>query len=202
MKTGIMGGTFDPIHTGHLVLGEQAWQELNLDTVMFMPSGNPPHKTDRRGRASNEDRLAMVSLAIADNPHFECSDFEMKRTGYIYTFETLELLKKERPQDDFYFIIGADSLFEFDLWRMPERICRNCTLVAAIRGGFTEAALDLRIKEVSRRYGARIERLHIPGIEISSNMIRTALKEGRSVRYYLPEAVRDYIYENRIYISS
>ena len=132
-KIGIMGGTFDPIHMGHLILGEQSYEQFQLDKVLFMPSGNPPHKRDRAGRASDNQRVDMVRLAIEDNPHFELSLAEMHETGYTYTYRTLEELKEYNPDTDYYFIIGADSLFAFDEWMEPERICRACTLVVAVR---------------------------------------------------------------------
>ena len=199
MKTGIMGGTFDPIHTAHLILGESAREEYGLDTVLFMPTGNPPHKTARKGRACSEDRLMMVRLAISGNPHFECSDLEMQRSGFIYTWQTLEILKEERPGDEFFFIIGGDSLKDFSSWRRPDKICENCTLLAAVRDGMSREELDLRISEVRSKYGARIFELHTPNMDISSHMIRNMIGSGRSARYYLPENVREYILEKRIY---
>ncbi|MGN0433508.1 MAG: nicotinate (nicotinamide) nucleotide adenylyltransferase, partial [Bilifractor sp.] len=121
-KIGIMGGTFDPIHIGHLILGEAARQQFSLDKVFFMPAGNPPHKRNRAGRAGDEQRVDMVRLAIASNPGFELSLFEMNEDGYSYTYRTLEMLRNKNPDMDFYFIMGADSLFDFDQWREPQRI--------------------------------------------------------------------------------
>ena len=128
-----MGGTFDPIHMGHLILGEQSYEQLSLDKVLFMPSGNPPHKRNRAGRASDRQRVDMVRLAISDNPHFELSLAEMHEKGYTYTYRTLEELKEQNPDTDYYFIIGADSLFSFEEWKEPGRICDACTLVVAVR---------------------------------------------------------------------
>ena len=118
-RIGIMGGTFDPIHMGHLILGEKAYEQFQLDKVLFMPSGNPPHKKNRQGRATDEQRVEMVRRAISDNPHFELSLAEMHENGYTYTYHTLETLKTENPDTDYYFIIGADSLYNFDTWREP-----------------------------------------------------------------------------------
>ena len=109
-KIGIMGGTFDPIHMGHLILGEIAYEQFSLDKVLFMPAGNPPHKQKRLGRASEKQRIEMVKLAIADNPHFELSLEEMNLEGYSYTYRTLERLNFKNPDTKYYFIIGADSL--------------------------------------------------------------------------------------------
>ena len=122
-----MGGTFDPIHIGHLILGESAWQQLGLDYVIYLPAGNPPHKQHREGRATDRQRMDMVQLATAENPHFIVSDFEMNEDGFTYTYRTLEHMRKEYPGAEIYFIIGADSLFDFDTWREPQKICDNCT---------------------------------------------------------------------------
>ena len=115
-KIGIMGGTFDPVHVGHLILGEAAYRQFSLERVWFMPSGNPPHKRDRTGGATDEQRVEMVRLAISDNPHFRLSLIEMYEDGYSYTYRTLEYLRKQYPDTEFYFIIGGDSLFEFNHW--------------------------------------------------------------------------------------
>lgn len=132
-KIGIMGGTFDPIHVGHLILGEKAYEQLGLDKILFMPAGNPPHKRNRKGRASDEQRVEMVNLAIQGNPHFELSLIEMNAEGFTYTYCTLETLKKQNPDTDYYFIIGADSLYNFATWMEPARICQACTIVVATR---------------------------------------------------------------------
>ena len=120
-RVGIMGGTFDPIHIGHLILGESAWQQFSLEKVLFMPSGNPPHKKGREG-ATNEQRVEMVRLAIASNPHFVLSLEEMHEKGYVYTKETLRRLRAQHPDTDYYFILGADSLLTFDKWYCWEEI--------------------------------------------------------------------------------
>ena len=122
-KIGIMGGTFDPIHIGHLILGEAAYEQFGLDEVWFLPAGNPPHKRNRAGRAKDAQRVEMVRRAIASNPHFVLCTKEMEDEGYTYSYRTLEAMRKEHPGTEFYFIIGADSLFYFDEWKNPERIC-------------------------------------------------------------------------------
>lgn len=124
-RIGIMGGTFDPIHIGHLILAEKAYEELDLDEVWFMPSGNPPHKQNRTGRASDKQRVEMVRRAIADNPHFRLSTEEMHPDGYTYTYEIIGTPAMRNIRIIFYyFIIGADSLYDFDMWRRPDRICK------------------------------------------------------------------------------
>lgn len=199
MRIGLMGGTFDPIHIGHLILGETAYEQFNLDRVIYMPAGNPPHKRHREGRASNEERYAMVERAIASNPHFQISDFEMKEDDLSFTYRTLETLKEKHPEDTFYFIIGADSLFDFDTWRNPQRICDACTLVAATRNHTPQEKLDAQIQHVRELYHASIEKLESGNIDCSSEMIRSYVAEGHSIRYYVPDCVREYIIEHHIY---
>ena len=198
-RIGLMGGTFDPIHIGHLILGESAYDQLGLERVIYMPAGNPPHKRDREGRASNEARFAMVSRAIAGNPHFAISDLEMTEDGYSYTYRTLELLHKREPDTSWYFIIGADSLFDFDTWREPQRIAAACTLVVATRNHTPDEQLEARIREVRERYHASIIKLDTENIDVSSHEIRQWVADKRSVRYYLTDPVIDYIYEHGLY---
>lgn len=200
-KVGIMGGTFDPIHVGHLIIGEKAYEQLNLDRVLFMPSGNPPHKTYRPGRASDEQRVEMVRRAIEGNPHFQLSLEEMHAEGYSYTYRTLEALNQEHPDTDYYFIIGADSLYNLKDWMKPERILAACTIVIATRNHTPVEALDREMKQLSERYGGNFFRLDTLNIDISSATIREWLQEGQSIRYYVPESVRNYIYQDHIYHS-
>ena len=193
-----MGGTFDPIHIGHLILGESAWQQFSLDKVLFMPSGNPPHKKVREG-ATNEQRVDMVRLAIASNPHFELSMEEMHERGYIYTKETLQRLRRLHPDTEYYFIMGADSLLAFSSWNGPQEICDQCILAVAVRDSMDIETLDSAIDQVRNRYNAKIRKLESPNLDISSHSIRTWYAEGRSIRYYVPEPVRKYIFEKDIY---
>ena len=194
-----MGGTFDPIHMGHLILGEQSFEQLHLDKVLFMPSGNPPHKRNRAGRASDGQRVDMVRLAIEDNPHFELSLTEMHETGYTYTYRTLEELKEQNPDTDYYFIIGADSLFTFDEWREPGRICQACTLVVAVRDHASSDELNQEIKRLSAKYGGHFTLLDTMNIDVSSHQIREWISEGKSLKYYIPDRVISYMKENGIY---
>ena len=151
-KKGIMGGTFDPIHIGHLILGENACLQFGLDSVLFMPSGNPPHKPHRPGRATTDQRVEMVRLAIADNPHFELSLAETHDQGYTYTKETLRRLTAENPDTDYYFIMGADSLFQFEHWKEPGEICQLATLVVAVRDHVSDEKLNEEYREFSDAY--------------------------------------------------
>lgn len=200
-KIGIMGGTFDPIHVGHLILGEKAHEQLGLDKVWFMPSGNPPHKRNREGRASDEQRVEMVKRAISGNPHFELSLIEMDENGYTYTYRTLETLKQQNPDTDYYFIIGADSLYNFATWKEPARICGACTIVAASRNHIPAHSLDQQMTYLSQQYKGCFIRLDTMNIDVSSQDLRRWLKEGRSLRYYVPDDVIAYIRNNHIYMT-
>ena len=198
-RVGIMGGTFDPIHIGHLILGESAYHQFALDRILFMPSGNPPHKKHRDGGASNEERVEMVRRAIASNDHFELSLEEMHEQGYIYTKETLRRLTETHPDTDYYFILGADSLVNFETWNGPQEICRLCTIVVAVRDHMPVLELDKKIAYLKEKYQADIRKLESLNIDISSRTIRSWAAEGRSCRYYVPEAVIEYMKEQKIY---
>ena len=197
-KVGIMGGTFDPIHIGHLILGENAYLQFGLDKVVFMPSGNPPHKKDRDG-GTDLQRMDMVKLAIASNTHFGISDIEMNEDGYTYTYRTLERLVKEHPDTEYYFIIGADSLFYFDSWKNPQRIADACTLVVATRNHTSDEKLDEKIEFVRKLFNAKIEKLDTENIDCSSSQIRSWIKEGHTVKYYVPDTVINYIHTYHVY---
>lgn len=198
-KIGIMGGTFDPIHIGHLILGEKAYEQFSLDKVRFMPAGNPPHKKNRRGRATDEQRVEMVQLAISSNPHFELCLDEMNADGYSYTYRTLERFCRENPEEEYYFIIGADSLFDFDSWREPERICRACYIVVATRNQTSNERLDETMERMREKFHGTFLKLDTPNLDISSNHIRQWIEEGRTIQYYVPDGVRAYIEKNHMY---
>ena len=200
-KVGIMGGTFDPIHVGHLILAESAYQQFGLDEVLIMPSGNPPHKKDRTGGPTLDQRIEMVSLAIEDNDHFTLSTEEAHDKGYTYTRATLERLTSENPDTEYYFIMGADSLFYFDTWKDPERIAQLAVLVVATRYHVDEVQLSEAIASVGQKFGATIEKLSTPNMDISSSMIRDWVRQKQSIRYYVPDRVIDYITKAGLYIN-
>lgn len=200
-KIGIMGGTFDPIHMGHLILGEKSYEQLGLDKVWFMPAGNPPHKKNRKGRASDEQRMEMVRLAIEDNPHFELSLIEMNEEGYTYTYRTLENLRAQNPDTDYYFIIGADSLYTFETWKEPLRICQACTLVVAVRNHTPVDQLNREMEFLNRKYNGRFIRLDTMNIDVSSQLLREWTVQHKSLRYYVPDKVIAYMQEQGIYLG-
>lgn len=197
-RIGLMGGTFDPIHIGHLMLAECAYEQFQLERVLFLPSGNPPHKRMRTG-ASDQDRLEMVRLAIAPNPHFGLDAEEMERSGYTYTNDTLEILTAQHPDTDYYFIIGADSLMAFDTWYCPEGICAHCILAVAVRDQLDQQTIQEKMEELRQKYGAVIYLLQTPDVDISSSHLREMCRENRSIRYYVTDEVFDYIEDKQIY---
>jgi len=197
-KVGILGGTFDPIHIGHLFLAENAYCQFGLDTVLIMPTGNPPHKTDKEV-TDKMHRNKMVQLAIEDNGHLKLSLFEQERSGLIYTADTLKLLCENNPDCEYYFIVGGDSLAYMDKWYKPEVIFAHATILAAIRDDIDDKAVESIADELKRRFGAKIELLRTPEIGVSSSLVRDRVKDGRSIRYYVPKDVEKYIYNNRLY---
>lgn len=196
-RIGLLGGTFDPVHIGHLILAETARDVLQLDHVFFVPAADPPHK---RGQveARAEDRLAMLGLALADNPIFSISHIDLQRNGPHYTADMVEIMRQQIGQDvEMWFLMGLDSLIDFPNWHEPERIRRLARLAAATRPGYVvdwvplEDALPGIIHEVTL--------LPMPGVSIASHHLRQKMQEGHSVRYQLPEAVRQYIAARLLY---
>ena len=198
-KIGIMGGTFDPIHNGHILIGKQAYEEYQLDEIWFMPSGQPPHKKDHIVTEA-EIRCAMTKLAIEEYPYFVFSDFEVRREGNTYTAKTLKLLKERYPEHMFYFIIEADSLFEIESWYHPEEVMASVILMVAGRDyENAERTMDGQIQYLTKKYNARILRLHSKEVDIASAEIRSMAANGRPLSPYVPEKVMKYISCHHLY---
>ncbi len=191
-KLGVMGGTFDPIHHGHLVAAEEVRNELALERVLFLPAGQPWQKSGDQV-TSGIHRLAMTELATADNPSFEVSTIELDREGPTYTIDTLSSLRELHPDDSFFFITGADAMAQILTWKDPDVALELATFVAVTRPG--HEAGDLR------EFGDKIVVLEIPALAISSTDIRARLASGRSIRYLVPEQVRRYIDEHHLYVA-
>lgn len=200
-KIGILGGTFNPVHNGHLALGLAAMEQYDLEEVWLMPSKLPPHKS-HFAMLSEEHRYALAALAAKENAKLIVSDFELKREGPTYTSDTLELLTKEYPEVEFYFIIGGDSLIDFLKWWRPERILELCTLLAAGRAGYEHAQVKQAVKSLQEQFPqAKIGTVELSDYPISSNEIREAFFTGnpKSVAQYLPSAVYHYLLEHKLY---
>ena len=199
MKIGIMGGTFDPIHNAHLMLGRQALKEYHLDEIWFMPSHNPPHKTDHRVTGT-KDRCEMVKLAIAGEPRFRFSDFEISRAGNTYTAQTLKLLKEAYPKHTFFFIVGADSLYHIESWYHPEEVMRQVTILAAGREcEDASCTLEEQAAYLIKKYGAAIFLLHGDTMEVSSQELREREMNGGRIHNLVPKNVERYIEEHGLY---
>ena len=197
-KIGIMGGTFHPIHYGHLMIAENAYEQFDLEQVIFLPTGHAPHK-EFAGNDMTKHRCEMVRLAVADNPHFTISLREAERERTSYTYQTLETMRSEYPDKELYFILGADSLFSLDTWAHPERICASAVILAAVRDNLTETRVDEMIKDLQNRYHAEIHRLITPNFNVSSAAIRARVRQGETIRYLLPDAAAEYIAEHHLY---
>ena len=200
-KIGIMGGTFDPIHIAHLILAEQACVQFGLEKILFMPSSQPPHKDNRMVSAAYH-REAMVLAAIRGNNKFVYSDLEIRRDGITYTSDTLKELHEEYPDTEFYFIMGADSLFAVDTWYKPEEIFKMAIILAGNRMDVPEEKLDHQIAYLRERFGGQIHLIDMPDIAVSSSDIRKRCKEGLPIQYYVPDAVYQYIEANELYVQN
>jgi nicotinate-nucleotide adenylyltransferase len=197
MRVGVFGGTFDPIHIGHLVSAEEAWMALKLERVVFIPAGLPPHKLDHV-MSPVEHRLAMVELAIASNPHFAVSKVDIERFGPCYTVDTIELLRDEwGPGVEIYFIMGSDSLLDILTWHNPRRLIRLCRFAVVSRSGY-QVDLD-ELDALLPGVTSRVQMLNAPELAISSTDIQRRVREGLSIKYQVPEAVEDYIYQHKLY---
>ncbi len=194
-KVGIMGGTFNPIHNGHIILAKKALEQIHLDKIIFMPSGNSYMK---KNVLEPQKRVEMVSLAIKHNPSFELSLIEVQKPGNTYTCETLETLKATHSDIQYFFIIGADTLFQIEKWQNPKQIFAMATLLCAVRDSYD---LDT-IKEKGRalaKLGADIIYLDSPKIDISSTKIREKVKNNLSIFEDVPLEVAEYIKQERLY---
>lgn len=197
-RLGIMGGTFDPIHIGHLACAEQVREACDLDAVVFMPAGDPWMKRGRR-LASAEDRFAMVCLAAQDNPHFDVSRLEIDRSGETYTVDTLRALKAHYPENvELFFISGADAVFRILEWRDAQEVASLARLVAVTRPGYEIS--DARSKYMRTHASImHISQLEVTALSISSTDLREKVRAGKSIRYLVPQVVADYIQEHGLY---
>ena len=198
-KVGIMGGTFDPIHIGHLILAQAAYEQLGLDKVLFIPAGKPPHKRDRKG-ATDDQRIDMVRLAIEDDPRFDLSLIEMESEDYSYTYMTLEKLTGAHPDEDYYFIIGQDSLETFHSWVKPEEIVKHAHIAAADRPDCDQSKMEKLLEENRQLLKGDFIGISCPDIQISSHELRNVIAKGGGFRYFVTDKVYDYIVRNGIYL--
>ena len=195
-KYGIMGGTFDPIHLGHMMIAEYIRDDLELDQIIYIPTGNPPHK---QGYIDAEHRYNMVKLAIDENKNFSLSNIETAHKGYSYSVETIAKLKEDLD-GKFYFIIGSDSLFQVRYWKNIEILSSLVEFACALRPGFEKSdKIESELEFLDKNYKTKIHIIKTPLYEISSTEIRKRILEGRTLKYVVPDKVIEYIKNNNLY---
>ena len=199
-KIGILGGTFDPFHKGHFMLAKTAYEQFELDEVWIMPNGNPPHKRNIE-QTDFEIRCEMIRLSIKEAPYMVLCDYEGSEDSYHFTYQTLGEFKKMYPDDEFYFIIGADSLRDFPTWREPTIIAQLCTLLVACRDESGIADLKLKIAEMKERFGAECLIMNSPKVDAASSEIRVMVSEGKDIADYVGKEVSDYIKNEKLYVT-
>jgi len=198
MRLGLYGGTFDPVHYGHLLLAEQCREQCALDEVWFIPTRSPPHK-HAAGINSGIVRAEMLELATAGDPHCIVSRIELQREGVTFTVDTLRHLHQEDATRDLFFLIGADSLTDLPTWREPDGIAELATIVAVNRGDRPLPPRDALVSSLGEHIASRVELVTMPGIDLSATDIRNRVSKGQSIRYMVPRAVEMYIYEHGLY---
>jgi nicotinate-nucleotide adenylyltransferase len=198
-RVGLMGGTFDPIHYGHLVTAEVARAKFSLDLVIFVPAGIPPHKKGMK-ISSGTDRFMMTVLATATNPYFEVSRVELERTGPSYAIDTVRHFKRELDGDtEIFFITGADAAIEILTWKDATELLKECSLIAATRPGYSTCELEKSLEEARLHSTQRINLVEVPALAISSTDIRRRVEQGDPIRYLVPWTVEAYIYKTGLY---
>ncbi len=200
MNVGILGGTFDPVHSGHLILAEVAREQLNLNEILFIPAGQPWLKVERTITPA-EHRVQMLRLALDDTPYFRTSEMEIKRSGPTYTIDTINALKKRlSDEDELFFILGQDNLMQLPQWHDAPELIQLCYLVAAPRPGVKKPDLKAMEAEIPG-IRQRVMLMKEPLVDISATDIRERVARGLSVRHLVPEPVNRYIKEHRLYIA-
>jgi nicotinate-nucleotide adenylyltransferase len=200
VRIGIFGGSFDPVHSGHLLLAEQALEEAQLDKVLFMPAFIQPFKQDSKVSA-NEHRLAMLRLAIEDNSRFGITEVELENEDISYTIVSLRKLKAEFGDDcDIVFVVGTDMFINLEKWYMAEELMRDYEISVGLRDGEAEKEAVVTRDYLMNRYSAKIRLMRNRKFEVASTEIRNKVREGGSIRYLVPSKVRDYIYESKLFV--
>jgi len=196
-RIGIMGGTFDPIHYGHLIAAEEVRQLFSLEKVIFIPAKIPPHKVGVQ-MSDPEDRYMMVFLATLDNPYFEVSRIEIEREGISYSVDTVKQLRKDLDEEvEIFFITGMDIVLDLQSWKSPKELLSLCRFIAVTRSGYSLSLLKERLPQ---EFLEKIDVVEIPSPPISSTEIRNRVKVGKSIRYLVPSLVENYIKRRRLYL--
>ena len=198
MKKAIFGGTFDPIHIGHVHIAYEALYNLHLDKILFMPAGNPPNKINEK-ITDAQIRYDLVEKVVKCEKNFEISDYEINKKENSYTYETLELFNELQSDIEWYFLIGVDNLMDLNNWKNVDRILNSCKLVVYNRAGFAVEDVLKQKKYLEQKFSNKILFLNMPIIDISSTNIRNNIKEGRNVDYLLPRGVKKIIDKYNLY---
>ncbi|PKM85756.1 MAG: nicotinate (nicotinamide) nucleotide adenylyltransferase [Firmicutes bacterium HGW-Firmicutes-11] len=200
-QIGIIGGSFDPIHNGHLILAEQARDGAGLDQVIFIPAKTSPFKVDQKP-ASGQERMKLVKLAIEDNPFFSASDYELNGPDVSYTITTLQEFKERwKGEAVIHFICGTDAFLSMKRWNRADEILKEFSLIVGARPRYKDKSRDLMIEELNVLYGTSVTKVQMPKIDISSSDIKERIRTGRSIRYLVPSKVEEWIREEGLYRS-
>lgn len=196
MKIGILGGTFNPIHMGHLMIAEHIRQEKSFDKILFIPTGDPPHK---EVEVPGKKRTEMLRLAISDNKYFEMSSLEVNREGITYTVDTLRELKN--IYDEIYYIVGSDTIFQFRTWKNFKKVAEMTKFIYMLRpGGEDDSVLFDEIRFLRENFNVKIEQIEGPMLYLSSTYLRERIKSGKSIKYLVPDSVIKYINDEGLYV--
>jgi len=199
-KIGLFGGSFDPVHYGHLAIAEGARDQAQLDEVIFIPAGKNPFKP-RQSQAHREHCFEMIKQAIQENDQFSLSRVEMDKPGESYTIDTIRLIKEKR-EGEYYWIIGSDLLFSIEDWKMSDQLLKEVGFIVVMRPGDLHQCIDEKIEALRARYDCTIKPVYLPELDISSTKLREMLSNGQSIRYFTPDPVIDYIKEHGLYEST
>ena len=196
MRIGVFGGTFDPVHLAHLILAEQCREQARLDQVWFVPAARPPHKHEDE-LTPFERRVEMLQFAVAGQPAFRVEELEKDRAGPSYTADTLDELARRQPGNEWFLLVGSDTLRDLPTWHEPRRVVARAGLLVVARPG----AAPVSVEELQTRLGApvRVQRIEAPLIDISSRDLRGRVRQGHSIRYFVPRAVEMYVLEKKLY---
>ena len=203
MRLGIFGGTFDPVHFGHLALAEECLAAANLDELWLVPAASPPHKGGKK-LSRFDQRKEMLELAIAGNEKFKVEPMEADRPGPSFTIDTLEEIQKRKPNDELFLIIGGDSALEFSTWKDPAKIASLATIIVRIRPGFSMPTEQEFISRLGKELGVPPKVIFVSGppyLDVSSSLLKERVSNNKSVRYLLPRAVEVYIQQKKLYLS-
>ncbi len=203
MRLGIFGGTFDPVHFGHLALAEECLAAANLDELWLVPAASPPHKGGKK-LSRFDQRKEMLELAIAGNEKFKVEPMEADRPGPSFTIDTLEEIHKRKPNDELFLIIGGDSALEFSTWKDPAKIVSLATIIVRIRPGFSMPTEQEFISQLGKELGVVPKVIFVAGppfLDVSSSLLKERVSNNKSIRYLLPRAVEVYIQQKKLYLS-